>query len=267
MPTTNWLLGLACILLVLTFRSSDNLAAAYGLAVVGTMVITTFSLYLVTQWCWKWPLWQSLALTAGLLLHRVTVSCLPLTKLPDGGYFPLLVAGILLTIMLTWHMGRAIILEHMRSRSSAPGEALRRLVERETTRLAPGQMVFLTSNRNLALCRGSSLRVLRRCGALRQQVILMSLVNAMESDVDMPRCVEVERLGMHVWHVTALHGYMQEPHAPEILGAGSPDHRRRHPPRRTRYVLCTGTGTRSWNTSVTGLRDGAAGSSVFSAAT
>lgn len=215
-PTTNWLLGLVCILLVLTFRSSDNLAAAYGLAVVGTMVITTLSLYLVTQRCWKWLLWQSVALTAGLLCIEVPflVSCL--TKLPDGGYFPLLVAGVLLAIMLTWHMGRAIILEHMRSRPSAPEEHAA-LVEREHTRRAPGQMIFLTSNRNPRYAAARAFECFRRGGALRDQVILMSLVNAMESDVDMPRCVEVERLGMHVWHVTALHGYMQEPHAPEIL--------------------------------------------------
>ena len=118
-PTTNWLLGLVCILLVLTFRSSNNLAAAYGLAVVGTMVITTLALFLVTRRCWNWPVWQSAVLTAGLLCIEIPflVSCL--TKLPDGGYFPLLVAGLLLTIMLTWHAGRAIILEHMRSRPSS----------------------------------------------------------------------------------------------------------------------------------------------------
>jgi KUP system potassium uptake protein len=215
-PTTNFLLGIVCILLVLTFRSSDNLAAAYGLAVVGTMVITTLSLFLVTQRCWKWRLWQSAALTAGLLCLEIPflISCL--TKLPEGGYFPLLVAGVLLTIMLTWHAGRSIILEHMRSRPSSTEELAARL-DNEPALCAPGQMVFLTSNRNPRYAAARAFECLRRSGSLRDQVILMSLVNAMESDVDMPRCVEVERLGTHLWHVTALHGYMQEPHAPEIL--------------------------------------------------
>ena len=77
--------------------------------------------------------------------------------------------------------------------------------------------MFLTSNRNPSYATARAFELLRRSGTLRDQVILMSLVNAMESDVDMPRCVEVERLGAHLWHVTALHGYMQEPHAPEIL--------------------------------------------------
>ena len=215
-PTTNFLLGVVCILLVLTFRSSDNLAAAYGLAVVGTMVITTLALFLVTQRCWNWPIWQSAALTAGLLCIEVPflISCL--TKFPEGGYFPLLVAGVLLTVMLTWHAGRAIILEHMRSRPSCIEELASRL-EKEPSLCVPGQIVFITSNRNPRYAAARAFECLRRSGSLRDQVILMSLVNAMESDVDMPRCVEVERLGEHLWHVTALHGYMQEPHAPEIL--------------------------------------------------
>jgi K+ transporter len=215
-PTTNAVLGVVCILLVLTFRSSDNLAAAYGLAVVGTMVITTLSLFLVTQRCWKWPLWRSAALTAGLLCIELPflVSCL--TKFPEGGYFPLLVAGVLLIIMLTWHAGRSIILEHMRSRPSSPEELAARL-ENEPSLRVPGQMVFLTGNRHPRYAAARAFEYLRRNGVLRDQVILLSLVNAMESDVDMPRCVKVERLGTHLWHVTALHGYMQEPHAPEIL--------------------------------------------------
>lgn len=215
-PTTNWLLGFICILLVLTFRSSDNLASAYGLAVVGTMVITTLALFLVTRRCWNWPLWQSVGLTAGLLVIEIPFLVACLTKLPDGGYFPLLIAGVLLAIMLTWHIGRAIILEHMRSCPSSPAELAARL-EKEPALRAPGQLVFITTNRQPRYAVARAFESLRRGGALREQVILMSLVNAMESDVDMPRCVEVERLGEHLWHVTALHGYMQEPHAPEIL--------------------------------------------------
>ncbi len=215
-PTTNWLLCFICILLVLTFRSSDNLAAAYGLAVVGTMVITTLSLFLVTRRCWNWPLWQSLGLAFGLLLIEAPFLAACLTKFPDGGYFPLLVAGVLLAIMLTWHAGRAIILEHMRACPSSTADLARRL-EKEPALRAPGQLVFITTNRQPRYAAARAFELLRRGGALREQVILMSLVNAMESDVDMPRRVEVERLGEHLWHVTALHGYMQEPHAPEIL--------------------------------------------------
>jgi KUP system potassium uptake protein len=214
--TTNWLLGFTCILLVLTFQSSNALAAAYGLAVVGTMVITTVALFLVARKVWQWPLWKAGGVTAALLAVEIPFLIACLTKFPEGGYFPLLIAAGMLTIMLTWHTGRAIIRNHMRSGPSAP-EALARLLDEESTLRRPGQLVFVTSNRSPRYAVARALEFWRRNGALREQVIVLSLVNAMESNVDMPRCVEVERLGNHLWHVVALHGYMQEPHAPEIL--------------------------------------------------
>jgi KUP system potassium uptake protein len=214
--TTNWALGVTCILLVLTFRSSNNLAAAYGLAVVGTMVITTLALFLVARRVWLWPWWKAGGVMAALLALEIPFLVACLTKFPDGGYFPLLIAAIMLAIMLTWHTGRAIILNSMRSGPSSPQE-LARILDEEPEMRRPGQLVFLTSNRTPRYAAARALEFRRRNGALREQVVLLSLVNAMESDVDMPRCVEVHRLGDHLWHVVALHGYMQEPHALEIL--------------------------------------------------
>jgi len=215
-PVTNFILGATCILLVLTFRSSENLAAAYGLAVVATMVITTVSLSLVTRWCWKWPFWKTAGLTALLLLIEVPflISCL--TKIPEGGYFPLLVAALLFTIMLTWHHGRAIILEHMRSRPGSTEELIEWLDKPEHPALE-GQIIFITSNKKTHYAAARAFELGRRGGLPRQQVIIMSLVNAMESDVDIPRSVEVKQLSPRLWHIVAQHGYMQEPHAPEIL--------------------------------------------------
>ncbi|PTX93889.1 potassium transporter Kup [Spartobacteria bacterium LR76] len=213
-PSTNWLLGLTCILLVLTFRSSDNLAAAYGLAVVGTMVITTLSLFLVMRRCWQWPLTRALAITVVLLAIEVPFLLSCLTKFPNGGYFPVVVACLLLTVMLTWHRGRAIILNHMRSSRGSILE-LASVIEAEPG--SHGQIVFITSNRQPRYAAARAFEMLRRGGTLRGQVILLSLVNAMESDVDMPRCVEVNRISDKLWHVVAMHGYMQEPHALEIM--------------------------------------------------
>ncbi len=213
-PSTNWLLGLTCILLVLTFRSSDNLAAAYGLAVVGTMVITTISLFLIMRRCWQWPLVHALAIMILLLVIEIPflVSCM--TKFPNGGYFPVVVACLLLTVMLTWHRGRAIILNHMRASRGSVLE-LANVLDQEPG--CHGQMVFITSNRQPRYAAARAFEMLRRGGTLRGQVVLLSLVNAMESDVDMPRCVEVHRISDKLWHVVAMHGYMQEPHAPEIM--------------------------------------------------
>ena len=215
-PTTNWFLAAACILLVLTFRSSNALAAAYGLAVVGTMVITTVSLALVTHRRWRWPLCQTIGLTVILLSIELPflVSCL--TKFPEGGYFPVLVAAWLFTVMLTWHHGRAIILQQMKAKKVTEAD-LAAVLEEKKDSFPEGQVVFITSNHHSGYAVARAFELLRRGGTLRQQVVLMSLVNAMESNVDMPRSVEVREISPSLWHVVAQHGYMQEPHAIEVL--------------------------------------------------
>jgi len=215
-PTVNWMLGGACLLLVLTFRSSDRLAAAYGLAVVGTMIITTLSLALVTTRCWKWPKWQTAGIIGLLLLIELPFLFSCLTKIPDGGYFPLLVAGGLFIVMLTWHRGRAIILEHMRSRPGST-EQLAKDLENDTVLRMKGQLIFITSNRHPRYAVSRAYEMVRRGAALREQVVLLSLVSAMESNVNITSSIEVKELSPRLWHVVARHGYMQEPHAPEII--------------------------------------------------
>jgi len=219
-PTTNFILGITCILLVLIFRSSKNLASAYGLAVVGAMVITTLSLALVTRWCWHWRWWQTGGLTVLLLAIEIPFLIACLTKFLQGGYFPLLVAGCLLLVMLTWHRGRDIILQYMISGPSSALDLAQKLEEKGGRRAA-GQLVFITASRNPRYAVARAFEMMRRGEGLNEQVVLMSLINAMESNVDMPRSIEAAQIGPRLWHVTALHGYMQEPHAPEILALAS----------------------------------------------
>ena len=215
-PTTNWLLCFACLLLVLTFRASENLAAAYGLAVVGTMLITTIAIGMVMLRCWGWSWAKVGALITGLLVIEVPFFIACMTKFPEGGFFPVLVALLLLAVMLTWHKGRAIILQHLGSCADSAEDVSRKLESLPYRR--PGQIVLITSNRNPRYALTRALEMIRREGAFRERVIILSLVNAMESDVNMAHSVEVERLGANLWHIVALHGYMQEPHAPRTLG-------------------------------------------------
>ena len=111
---------------------------------------------------------------------------------------------------------RAIIMQHMLEVPRSERDLAQTLEEKDRP-LAPGQLVFITSNRTARFAAARAFELLRRGGVLREQVILMSLVNAMESNVDMPRRIEIEQIGPRVWHVIALHGYMQEPHALEVL--------------------------------------------------
>ena len=201
---------------MLTFRASENLAAAYGLAVVGTMLITTIAIGMVMLRCWGWSWPKVGALITGLLVIEVPFFIACMTKFPEGGFFPVLVALLLLAVMLTWHKGRAIILQHLGSCADSAEDVSRKLESLPYRR--PGQIVLITSNRNPRYALTRALEMIRREGVSREGVIILSLVNAMESDVNMAHSVEVERLGAKLWHIVALHGYMQEPHAPRTLG-------------------------------------------------
>src|SRR5690606_27215808 len=105
-PSINWALMIGTVLLVLGFRDSSSLAAAYGIAVTATMLITTLLAYVVArdQWGWSWQV--AGGLTVGLVLVDASFFSANLTKIADGGWFPIVVAAIMLTLMTTWRRGR-----------------------------------------------------------------------------------------------------------------------------------------------------------------
>ena len=110
-PQINWLLMVCVLGLVLTFGSSDNLAGAYGIAVAGTMVITTSLLAVVARRLWRWSLPVTVAVIGFFLVVDVTFFAANAVKIPQGGGFPLLIGGVVFTLMSTWRRGRQIILE------------------------------------------------------------------------------------------------------------------------------------------------------------
>src|SRR6201987_167004 len=112
LPVINWHLAVACLLLVIAFRSSANLAAAYGLAVTGTMVITSIAFGLVIVRVWRHPPWVGWGVTAVLLCLELPFFLSCLVKFAEGGWFPIAIACILMAVMLTWHKGRALIRAH-----------------------------------------------------------------------------------------------------------------------------------------------------------
>jgi KUP system potassium uptake protein len=111
--TINWAMMIACIGLVVGFRSSTNLAAAYGLAVTATMVITTVLLYVVLRERFEWSAWTAGVLCSFFLIIDVGFLAANLFKIPDGGWFPLLVAAIVFTLMTTWRTGRQLVAERI----------------------------------------------------------------------------------------------------------------------------------------------------------
>jgi KUP system potassium uptake protein len=213
-PLANWLLAAACVLLVVTFRKSENLAAAYGLAVVCTMVITTLAIGLVARRCWKWPLAGVLGFVGVLIAVEGFFLVSSLLKLAQGAYFPLFIGAGLLTVMLTWYRGRSIISERVHA-GACPVDTLLGRIPHERT--LPGQLVMVTLNKNPAHAVARLQEMIRQGVAPREQIIFLSLLNVMQSDVDMARSIEVHPHDQRVWHVIAEHGYMQEPRAADIL--------------------------------------------------
>jgi KUP system potassium uptake protein len=178
------------------------------------MLITTVAIGLVAARCWRRPWWLAVLFVGALFAIESLFLVSSLTKLAQGAYFPVLIAGALLTVMLTWHRGRAIIAEHVRAKSCSIEKLLERL---PMDRALPGQLVLITMNRNPAHAIARLQEMVRQGIALREQIIILSLLNAMKSNVDIAKSIEVKRSGPRLWHVLAEHGYMQEPHAPEIL--------------------------------------------------
>jgi KUP system potassium uptake protein len=216
LPVINWLLAAACLLLVIAFRSSQNLAAAYGLAVTATMLITSIAFGVVVVQVWHHPPWVGGCVTAVLLTLELPFFLSSLLKFAEGGWFPISIATALMAVMMTWHKGKALIRTEM---LSTPCSTPKLEAELSSGRIpkVPGSCVIVTSNPEPRYAIARCFEWARRCGCLRERVILLSLVGSAESEVVVEHRLQVIPLAPSLWHVIAYHGYMQDPNAPKIL--------------------------------------------------
>lgn len=141
----NYGLMICCILLVLGFRTSSNLAAAYGLGVNLIMLIATCLFYFVTVYVWNWPGWKSWLLCLPLLMFELAFLVANITKVLNGGWFALSVGALVFTVMVTWNQGRKIVGKELQARSQPMDEFLRRLQIEQIARV-PGTAVFMYGN-------------------------------------------------------------------------------------------------------------------------
>lgn len=142
-PAINWLLMIACVGLVFFFRTSSNLAAAYGVAVSMTMVITTILLAKIARKLWKWNPWLIGSITAAFLIVDLAFVSANLLKFTDGGWFPLAVGGILLAIMTTWRHGRELLWRRLHKMEKPLADFLNSIAHKPPARV-PGTSIFLT---------------------------------------------------------------------------------------------------------------------------
>ena len=207
-PEVNFLLAAGSLMLVLWFGSSSNLAAAYGIAVTGTMAITSLIFYVITQEVWHWPLWKALSLLVLFLSFDLAFLIANLAKFLSGGYVPVLIAVAAGAVMLIWKRGRAIIAAKNKRRFADSSAIDLEIAERVSTRV-PGTAVFLSS---------SATRVppilayyVRRIRSLHETIILLTVQFS-----NVPAVPESERYTAHrdfsgTWRVTLRFGFMEEP--------------------------------------------------------
>jgi len=214
MPTVNWMLMLACLSLVLAFRESTRLAAAYGIAVTATMAITSFLYFQVTRYRWRWPLWQAALLLAFFLLLDCSFLGANLLKIVDGGWITLVIAGCILAAMITWRDGRALLAKHYSLMKIPADIFLKDLTGYKPQRIA-GTAVFMSISAEGVP--HTLLHHFKHNEALHERVLLLSILPAEMPTVAAEDRVRVEDLGLGFYRILAAYGFMESPNVPEIL--------------------------------------------------
>ncbi|MBI3880056.1 MAG: potassium transporter Kup [Verrucomicrobia bacterium] len=214
LPHLNWFLMFSCIGLVLGFRSSTNLAAAYGIAVTLTMLTTTLLFYVAARRLWNWSAWQAGAVCAVFVAVELAFFAANFLKVLHGGWFPLVVATMLFTAMTTWKKGRSLVRAKLVA-ASMPLDLFLADVEANSPRRVAGSAIFMAGNPNgtpIAL-----LHNLKHNKVLHERNLLLTLVTDDVPQVDAARRVEVEELTAGFRRIVGHYGFMEEPNVPELL--------------------------------------------------
>ncbi|HEV2130517.1 MAG TPA: potassium transporter Kup, partial [Longimicrobiaceae bacterium] len=232
-PAVNWGLMIACIALVLGFRTSSNLAAAYGLAVTATMTITTLLLFVVMRDRWRWSLPVAGLLAGFFLVIDLAFFGANLTKVLHGGWFPLVVGAVLFTLLTTWKRGRRILRMRMESHLLPLETFLKEISVRPPLRV-PGTAVFLFGDPTGVP--PALLHNLKHNKVLHERVLLLNVITEEVPQVPEDKRLEVESLGGGFHRVRIHYGFMQDPNIPQAL-EGTAAHGLMLKPMETTYFL------------------------------
>jgi KUP system potassium uptake protein len=213
LPVINWTLMCLVILLVLGFRESSNLAAAYGIAVTGTMFITAVMLGVLAWRIWKWPKPVVILVVGLFLVVDGAYFASNLTKIPDGGWFPLLVGLVAFTLLTTWAKGRKLMIERLHE-SAMPISIFIESAATSATRV-PGTAVFMTSTPDGVP--HALLHNLKHNKVLHERVIMLTVKIADVPFVQQDGRCHLEPLGHGFHRLLIKYGFMQEPDVPAAL--------------------------------------------------
>jgi KUP system potassium uptake protein len=213
-PFVNWALMLATIGLVLGFESSSNLAAAYGIAVTMTMVITTILAYFLTRHVWGWSVPKAGALSLVFLAPELVFMGANAIKIEHGGWFPLVVGAAIFVMMLSWKRGREILAQRFREQL-LPLEDFFDLMRVEMPARVPGTAVFMTSTRD-----GTPPAMLHNFmhnRVVHQHIVLLTVVTSESARVSEEDRFKIEDLEHGFVRLIGRYGFMEQPDAPRLL--------------------------------------------------
>lgn len=207
-PIVNLLLCVACVVTVVMFKSSENLAAAYGMAVTGAMAITSCAYFYVRVKVWNKNVLLSLVLVGLFLLVDLSFLASNALKLFKGAYYPLVIAAGLFVVMLTWRMGRKAILHSFFERQE-PLESFLKTLPKKTFTPLKGTGIFLTAdNTYVPVALQDQLEFFN---VLREQNILLTAIPDVKPKVRHGRIVEMEKLDQGFFRITFRYGYREQP--------------------------------------------------------
>jgi KUP system potassium uptake protein len=213
-PEVNWALMLSSIALVLGFGSSTNLAAAYGMAVTTTMVITSTLIYFVARDRWRWSRLAGSLLAAALLVIDLTFFVANAVKIPHGGWFPLAAGVLIFTVMTTWATGRQLVARQLSQNQLPLSKFFDSITARPPLRV-PGTAVFMTAHP--AGTPPILVHHLTHNKVLHQQIVLLTVTIADVPMVEPESAIQVEPLHDGFWRVVATFGFMDQPDVPKAL--------------------------------------------------
>ncbi len=232
-PSVNWVLMFACIGLVLGFRSSTNLAAAYGVAVTTDMVFTSILFAFVARARFGWAPWKVAMLIAGFLVVDLAFWGANIVKIPHGGWFPLVIAGMFFVCMTTWKTGRQILADRLQHRTLPIKLFLADLEGNRYTRVG-GTAVYMYGNTEGTP--PALLHNLKHNKVLHERVVLLTVETEEIPTVDEDNRLEVSELGHGLYRVVLRYGFTEDPDIPSALAEA-----RRHgltfKPMETSYFL------------------------------
>jgi KUP system potassium uptake protein len=213
-PIVNWSLMVACIVVVLMFQTSSNLAAAYGIAVTSTMVITTIIFAVVARNRWRWSApWVALIVAFFLVIDLAFFGA-NIVKIPQGGWFPILAALVIFVAMTTWKRGSWLVVTRERDLELSLPRLLDRIEADKPVR-TPGDAIFLSANAEGAPA--ALLANLKYNHVLHERVLLLTVQYEEVPYIDREQRIVVEHLGHEVYRCTFHYGFMEEANVPRTL--------------------------------------------------